>query len=221
MKLSARKKMLLKHYRRKIARIFGLVSSREREKDFILENIDHGNSKKILDIGCEGSILPEEMSGKGHFVVGLDVQSYGEAKGFTFIQGDLIKDDLPLEAGSFDYITCLSTIEHIGIGYYGDGVNQSGDRIAIEKMRALLKDDGKLLVTIPFSDVYREDSFQRIHTYESFSKLIDGLFEIELECYWIPAFRKHWVSASRTEAQKLHKASSQSNNACFVLGKII
>ena len=143
--------MLFKHFIRKFVRCFGFITNREREKDFILDHIDHDNQKQILDIGCWGSILPEDLGKKGHSVVGLDVQDYGEAKRFTFFKGDLIKDTLPFGDLSFDYVTCLSTIEHVGIGYYGDGAEQAGDRIAMEKIQHLLKDDGKLLVTIPFS----------------------------------------------------------------------
>lgn len=214
-----RRKMLAKHFVRKLARRVGFITSREREKDFILDYVDYDSPKQILDVGCWGSILPEELAQRGHSVVGLDVQEYGDAKGFTFVKCDLIKDPLPFEGASFDYITCLSTIEHVGIGYYGDGEEKGGDRLALEKIHTLLKDDGSLLITIPFAGAYAEDHFQRIHTYDTFSRLVDGLFDIAFEQYWIPASKKQWIAANRMEAEKTYGPCPESNNACFSLKK--
>ncbi len=193
---------------------------REREREFILENISNDTKKVILDVGCWGSLLPEEINKRGHKVFGLDAQNYGKPKGFIFIKSDILSSDLPFKKLMFDYIICLSTIEHIGVGHYGDTVKKSGDRIALETMYSLLKNNGRLLLTIPFAGKYSEDDFQRIHTKESFLKLIDGLFKIEKEQYWIPLAVRKWIPASEKDAEKVYRVYPESNNACFVLNKV-
>jgi len=170
-------------------------------------------------VGCWGSLLPEEISKKGHEVYGLDSQEYGKPKGFTFVRADILSSDLPFRKRMFDYIICLSTIEHIGLGYYGDKIESRGDRKALVSMSSLLKGKGRLLLTIPFAGNYSENEFQRIHTKKSFLNLIDNLFEIESEQYWTPLSKRKWISASGIDAEKTYKAYPESNNACFVLKK--
>jgi cyclopropane fatty-acyl-phospholipid synthase-like methyltransferase len=195
------------------------VSIREREKEYILENISHDKPKVILDVGCCGSLLPEELSKKDHKVFGLDVQNYAKPKGFTFINTDIISSDFSFEKEMFDYIICLSTIEHIGLGYYGDKVDRQGDRIVLEKCSLFLKNEGRLLLTLPFAGNYNQNRFQRIHTKKSFLELIDKLFEIEKEQFWIPLAKRKWIPASEKDAENVHSAYPESNNACFVLKK--
>lgn len=216
----SRFEMLFRYFARKCLRILGYISIREREREFIIENIVHDIPKVILDVGCWSSLLPEEMSKMGHKVYGLDVQDYGRPKGFMFIKADIISSSLPFEKLKFDYIVCLSTLEHIGLGYYRDNIDKRGDRIALEKINFFLKNEGRLLVTLPFAGYYYENKFQRIHTKNSFLKLINGLFEIEKEKYWIPLAKRKWIPSSEKDAEKIYPAYTESNNACFVLKKI-
>jgi len=215
----SRFEIVFRDFLRKCLRVFGYVSIREREKQFILENIAHNTPRTILDVGCWSSLLPEELSNRGHKVFGLDVQDYGKPKGFTFIKGDVISSDFSFEKDMFDYIICLSTIEHIGIGHYGDKRDKRGDRIVLEKFSFFLKDEGRLLVTLPFAGNYSENRFQRIHTKKSFLGLIDGLFEIEKEQFWIPLAKRKWIPSSEKNAEKVYTVYPESNNACFVLKK--
>lgn len=216
----SRFEMLFRNFARKCLRILGYISIREREREFILKNIVHDIPKVVLDVGCWGSLMPEEMSKIGHKVYGLDVQDYGEPKRFTFIKADIISSSLPFEKLKFDYIVCLSSLEHIGLGYYGDKIDKRGDLIALRKIHFFLQNEGKLLVTLPFAGHYYENKFQRIHTRKSFLRLIDGLFEIEKEQYWIPLSKRKWIPASERDAAKIYPAYPESNNACFVLKKV-
>ena len=65
----------------------------------MLENIDHSSSKKILDIGCCESLLPEELGKRGHMVFGIDIRDYGRCRNFKFLKADITKrDSLPKES---------------------------------------------------------------------------------------------------------------------------
>ena len=212
--------MLLRNLRRKCFRLLGRIAIKERESEFILENIDHREQKLILDVGCWSSLLPEVIGKRGHKVYGVDVQDYGKPRGFSFIKADIINSDLPFEKFTFDYIVCVSSLEHIGLGYYGDVRRVNGDRLSLERMHLLSKDTGKLLITIPFGGNYTEDGFQRIHSKNSIKKLIHGLFEIEKEQYWIPLGKRKWIPGSEEAAKKVYHVYPESNNGCFVLKKI-
>lgn len=191
-------KIVIRYNLRKAISWFGVYSIRERR--FVLENIDHSSSKKILDIGCCESLLPEELGKRGHRVFGIDIRDYGRCRNFKFLKADITKrDSLPFNDRTFDYIISLSTLEHIGLGYYGGDLNRRGDRMAVEVIHSLLKPDGKFLVTLPFSGKYTENSFQRIHTKESFQTLISGYFRIEKQQFWIPKSKKNWIAASEEE----------------------
>lgn len=49
----------------------------------------------------------------------------------------------------FDLITCLSTIEHIGLGRYGDPIDPWGDVKMATNLRRLLRPGGILLISFP------------------------------------------------------------------------
>lgn len=171
-----------------------------------------------MDVGCYGSILPIQLAKYGHDVYGIDVININFSK-FKFYCIDLLHDIVP--DNNFKYISLLSTIEHIGIGYYGDQKDESGDRVALQKLYDALNNTGKLLLTIPYSGEYKQSDFQRIHTENTFNLLIKDLFYIEKEKYYIPINKKKWVESSKTEAQKAYQVYPESNNACFVLRKVL
>jgi len=50
----------------------------------------------------------------------------------TVVEGDFLVNSLPDAA--FDLVVMVSTVEHIGFGYYGDPVIEYGDRIAIQQV---------------------------------------------------------------------------------------
>ena len=49
----------------------------------------------------------------------------------------------------FDAILSISSIEHDGLGRYGDPINPNGDLEAMEKTKAMLKDGGLLFLAVP------------------------------------------------------------------------
>lgn len=49
----------------------------------------------------------------------------------------------------FDAILSISSIEHDGLGRYGDPINPNGDLIAMKKQKAMLNDNGLLFLAVP------------------------------------------------------------------------
>ncbi len=60
---------------------------------------------------------------------------------------DLCK--LPFEDRSVASISCMHTIEHIGLGRYGDPLDALGDRQALAELERVVASGGSLLIVVP------------------------------------------------------------------------
>ncbi len=60
---------------------------------------------------------------------------------------DILK--LPFESNSITSLSCLSVLEHIGLGKYGDEIDPDGDLKAIEEIKRVVAPNGDLLINVP------------------------------------------------------------------------
>jgi len=208
---------------RKILVGLGFSPIRFREQEFVLENIKKGG-KRILDVGCCESLLPIKLARLDYQVTGPDILDYPLTHpNLTFTRGSITDPQIfQGETQIFDTIVCLSTLEHIGIGFYGDPSEEAGDQAALREMSLLLKDEGRLILTVPFGGSYQINNFQRIYDHVALTALFNKQWKVEKETYWIPLSKRKWVQASgRIEAERVYPGFTESNNACFVLSKNI
>lgn len=73
---------------------------------------------------------------------------------------------LPFETNSVSSISCLHTIEHIGMGRYGEELDVDGDLKAIAELVRVLKPGGDLLFVTPVGKPKIEFNAHRIYSYE-------------------------------------------------------
>jgi len=131
---------------------FGGCTSRVAEYRFVYRNLPSPGAK-ILDIGCCDSLLALKLAKRGYQVTGIDARPYLEKHPrFTFIQADACR--MPFPDASFDAAIAVSAIEHIGLGAYGDPVQEGADSKAIKEIRRVLKPGGKFILTTPFAAEY-------------------------------------------------------------------
>ena len=64
--------------------------------------------------------------------------------------------------GSSDLVTCLHTIEHVGLGRYGDPINPNGWRDAISGLAKLLSSGGDLWLSVPVGEERVEFNAHRV-----------------------------------------------------------
>lgn len=103
---------------------------------------------RVLDIGCVSSRLPVQLACLGYEVHGLDVRPYPYSHpNLRFHQSDVMTWE---PAAPFDSVLLVSTIEHFGLGGYGDPAAADADRLAVERIRGWLAPGGQLLVSVPF-----------------------------------------------------------------------
>lgn len=97
---------------------------------------------------------------------------------------------LPFSDNSIKSISCMHTVEHIGLGRYGDQIDPIGDLKAIRELKRVLAPGGSLLFVVPIGkpkimfNAHRIYSYSQIISYfndlkiEEFSLLPDNAFEV-------------------------------------------
>ncbi|MCX2495838.1 DUF268 domain-containing protein [Pedobacter sp. PF22-3] len=63
------------------------------------------------------------------------------------LHGDLM--NLPFESNSINSLSCMHTVEHVGLGRYGDPLDYDGDIKAIKELMRVLAVGGSLLFVVP------------------------------------------------------------------------
>jgi len=91
----------------------GRHSGRTVEYSFAADNIGAA-TRKLLDVDSSGSIFPLKMARAGFKVTAVDMRPYCKIHpNLKFIRADLKR--LPFPDNFFDAVTCISTIEHVGL----------------------------------------------------------------------------------------------------------
>ena len=70
-----------------------------------------------------------------------------ELNNLFFTEGSIL--ELPFEDNSLNIISSLCVVEHIGLGRYGDPIDQFGSEKAIKELKRVLKIGGVILFSVP------------------------------------------------------------------------
>ena len=123
--------------------------------------------------------------------VDVDFYDYRPAKlnlsNLKSLHGDLHK--LPFESKTVQSISCMHTIEHIGLGRYGDPLDVDGDIKAIDELKRVVTVGGNLLFVTPVGRPKIEFNAHRIYSYEQIMSYFEG-FELK-EFSLIPEYEKN------------------------------
>lgn len=88
--------------------------------------------------------------------------------------GDLM--NLPFETDSVDSLSCMHTVEHIGLGRYGDPLDPDGDVKACRELARVLAKNGSLLFVTPVAENPKiEWNAHRIYLYQQVLNLFPEL----------------------------------------------
>lgn len=189
------------------AKIFHLViNERVADYAFVHQNIGLDGKGRILDVGCYGTKLVIELASLGYEVYGIDGIEYPlQHPNFTFVQGDISRTSFPDDF--FDAVTAVSTIEHIGLGRYGDPICSDGDKKAVNEIKRILKPGGKLIITVPFGKrtiVYRKKiPLHRVYDSQALNELFSdsGLEIVKLNI--LVKKGEMYVPAALSEAENI------------------
>lgn len=126
-----------------LAQEFLGINERPVEYRFVFEQLTQAFPRTVLDVGTGRTALPQLMRTCGFLVTAIDnIRDYWPS-GMVNRHYHVLDDDIlaPKIGGPFDFITCVSTLEHI-----------RDHARAMHNMLALLKPGGRLVVTFPYNE---------------------------------------------------------------------
>lgn len=100
-----------------------------------------------------------------------------ELDGLTVGRADLTA--LPFESDSVASLSCMHTVEHIGLGRYGDPLDPEGDLKAMRELRRVLAPGGNLLFAVPIGRPRLLFNGHRIYAYSQVMDAFTGLDLVE------------------------------------------
>jgi SAM-dependent methyltransferase len=160
------------------------------------------------------------LARKGLVVTVYDIRRYPEKNpNLIFIESDFLTNRFA--DAIFDFVVMVSTIEHIGFGSYGDPLIQDGDKIAMQQVRRVLKEQGKIILTTPFTAKERIfNGIERWYDIERLTWLLNE-FRIIVSEFWVPAlwFRGYclkWTPVSIDQAKRAESVYGYHATACLV-----
>lgn len=128
-------------------------------KNYNLEN------KKVAVIGSENPWIEAILTTKNP--LSITTIEYGKIKSnFPLIEvytpKDFAKKTLN-ENIKFDFVFSYSSLEHSGLGRYGDELEPDGDINAVEEIYCMLKRDGLFFLNVPFAN--KSSILWNVHRY--------------------------------------------------------
>lgn len=155
----------------------GDINERIVEIPFVYEEMSSLKSgARILDVGCAESSVALSLASMGYKVTGIDLQPYPFSHpNLSVVVGPLEEWEGPEKP--FDGEVCLSSIEHFGLGVYGEPETEGLDLLAMERLSAWARPGARLALTVPFGR-YQVTEQQRIYDLPSLKRLLAG-WEIE------------------------------------------
>lgn len=178
-----------------------------------IKDIRGKNDIQILELGASGSCLSYELAWMGHHICSLDINKPFLVP-LNFFLADMC--NLCLQNETFDIILVISTLEHVGLGYYGDPTYTQGDLVALKEIKRTVKKGGAIFLTVPYHHP-SYSSWQRLYDREAINELLflSGL-TVKEEAYYV--FEKGWRRITSELANTASKFGLRCL-ACYVISK--
>lgn len=157
------------------------ISYKDIECAFVSAHLNVPPKSKILNVGSYNQYIIGLLS--NYYVTTLDVRARPSFMDVEEIVTEDVKETT-LPDASFDAIISLSSIEHFGLGRYGDNIDLKADEKAFKQFKRLLKPNGLLLFTTTIKRGKPEICFNAHKTYTK--EIIDSFsagFNKEVEMY--------------------------------------
>jgi hypothetical protein len=120
-------------------------------------------------------------------------------------QADLLK--LPFADNSIKSLSCMHTVEHVGLGRYGDPINPTGDLKAMAELKRVIAPGGNLLFVVPIGQPKLLFNAHRVYSYQM---IIDAFAGLKLNNFTlIPSLNKRVPNFNATK-----EVSNKEEYAC-------
>jgi SAM-dependent methyltransferase len=172
------------HYRENAVGIL-LVNERIVEQPYVFAAVASlARPARILDVGGAESTVALSLASLGHQVDVVDPRGYSLAHP-NLRRHAMRLDELPAEL-QFDAAIALSSIEHFGVGAYGQPARDDErlDRAALAEIRERLTAGGVLVLTVPCAAASTADDFQRVYSIEELRDMLAHWETLDLSVAW-------------------------------------
>lgn len=179
--------------------------SRVAEYSYIFTRLVQTRPSRVLDVGCtyRFNYLTPTLATLGWDVKGIDTREFRyRHANFQFVQGDIRHTDFA--DNFFDYICCVSVIEHVGVkdaSYRITESDETGDLKAMLEMRRILKPDGRLFLTTEFGKEEKVSSL-RVYNSGTLRQILLGWTPRDISFYRDRG-NGNWTKVSETEASQV------------------
>src|SRR6185437_4433561 len=93
----------------------------------------------------------------------------------NYTSGKADLTNLHFETNSIESLSSMHTVEHIGLGRYGDPIDVNGDIKAMKELERVVAKNGNLLFVVPIGNPRIEFNAHRVYAYEYIIKTFSGL----------------------------------------------
>lgn len=107
----------------------------------------------VLELGCcetDFAVWFKQADPSSH-LTGVDVNANGDQRYDCILRCPAEEMDTLAWAGTFDAVLALGSIEHFGLGYYGDPVRPDADCVTTEKAGIWLRPGGLFYHDVPWT----------------------------------------------------------------------
>jgi SAM-dependent methyltransferase len=180
------RKLSINSYLEKIERNdfnFGYSDITRRIYEIICELVETENLKVGADVGCETGAYPAIQIGAG-----IDTCDVFEIRDIEVDNERVHVQIIDLCNNSnlkpkYDLITCISTIEHIGLGRYGDPLDPFGDLKMMNSIRKIMRPGGFVIIVVPCHPDYEGHvvfNAHRLYTPYRIATLFEGFQVLDI-----------------------------------------
>lgn len=159
---------------------------------------------KILDVGSGNSPFPYHLASLGHEVHTVDVLPYPLSHPNLYThQCDALK--LPFEPETFWVATAISSLEHFGLGGYGDPVMSDAPFQAKEAILKTLKPQGIFILSLPVGKEMNLEKSRKTNYWVFIEPLLNRFVEKTkiIESKFFILRDHHWIPGSLNEAMSI------------------
>jgi len=149
----------------------------------VAQRIFENNPSKHVDVGSRIDGFVAHVASFRDIEV-LDIRPLSSCiKHVVFRQLDLMHE-LPKEFVEYtDSLSCLHTLEHFGLGRYGDAIDANGHVQGFENLSRLLKRGGRFYLSVPLGELRVEFNAHRVFSLEYLLKWVEATYRLERFTY--------------------------------------
>jgi SAM-dependent methyltransferase len=107
----------------------------------------------------------------------------GRIPNIEFVQADLMRPLRKDLVGFCDSLSCLHTLEHFGLGRYGDPINFEGHLVGLNNLIQMLQPGGRLYLSVPIGPQRIEFNAHRVFSVSHLLELFQPRFRVDQFSY--------------------------------------